>query len=54
MIASMAIFRVMQFLPAIGTGIEASGINASEKSGQDSPHTQECMQPIEVPKMRRK
>ena len=38
----------------IGTGKQASGIRASISSGYSSPHIQECMQPIEVPRMRRR
>ncbi len=46
---SIIILRSIRLRPPISTGAEASGINASMKSGYIVPHIQVCMAPIEVP-----
>ena len=50
----MAIRRHMRLRPEICVGRLASGISASMKSGYISPHSQECMPPIDVPITRRR
>ena len=52
--ASMNILRHMRLRPAIWTGRQAKGIRASTNSGYVSPQTKVCMQPIEVPRIRRR
>ena len=53
-IPSITILRHIRLRPAICTGKQAIGISASMKSGYVSPHTHECMHPIDVPKISRK
>ena len=51
---SMIIFRITRLRPAICVGTLASGTRPSTKSGYISPHTQQCIAPIEVPRTRRR
>ena len=51
---STAILRIMRLRPAIGAGRQARGRAASTKRGCASSQIQACMQPIEVPMMRRR
>ncbi len=53
-IESIASFRSTRFRPAICTGRHASASAASTNAGCASVQTQACMQPIEVPTIRRK
>src|ERR671934_165666 len=52
--ASAASFRSMRLRPAIWTGRHASASTASMNLGQASAQSHECMQPIEVPTIRRR
>jgi len=47
--ASITIFRIIRFRPAICAGTQASGTRPSTNSGKRSPQIHACMQPIEVP-----
>src|SRR3569832_2392902 len=49
-IASIVILRHSLLRPEICTGRHANGISATKKSGYISPHTKECMHPIDVPR----
>ena len=51
---SMIIVRITRLRPAICVGALASGTRPSTKSGYISPHTQQCIAPIDVPITRRR
>ena len=51
---SMIIVRMIRLRPAICVGALAKGTRPSTKSGYISPHAQQCIAPIDVPRTSRR